>query len=281
MSVGPVDTPRTYREAAGGDGHRQPPAPGTLERVTMAPQETRAGSSAQREHRRLRRREQARRAIGSLLLAGALGLGAVSLVAPSEQPGQPSWEVLFGMAGLGGYGLWLRRRGGANRWRHGALGEEHTAAVLDALGRRVGVRHDLALTGTRANIDHVVVTRWGVTVVETKHWAGVVRLSRREITGQGGGRRGVIEQVGMQRDMVARVLSDAGLDPPVDAVVVIHGARIRRGLRRRRRVAGVAVHTGASLGRALGRRWAWRRVRLSGAARRAVLEALDRALEAR
>lgn len=201
------------------------------------------------------------------------------MFAPGGQPGQPTWEVLAGMAVLGGLGLWLRRRGVAHRWGHGALGEEHTAAVLDALGRRVGIRHDLALTGTGANIDHVVVTRWAVTVVETKHWGGDVRLSRRGIICDGKVRRGVIEQVEMQRDVVERVLVEAGVDAPVDAVVVIHGARIRRGLGRRRVVGGVPVHTGASLGRALRRRW--RRPRLSGATRRVVLGALDDGLGAR
>src|SRR5690606_33028447 len=58
-------------------------------------------------------------------------------------------------------------------WAQGAAGEERVAASLEALAE-VGVLalHDRRLPGTRANIDHLVVTPWGVWVVDAKLYAG-------------------------------------------------------------------------------------------------------------
>lgn len=56
-------------------------------------------------------------------------------------------------------------------WKRGAVGEEKVAARLDALAE-VGVwtLHDRRMPGTRANIDHMVVTPWGVWVIDAKRY---------------------------------------------------------------------------------------------------------------
>jgi Nuclease-related domain len=56
-------------------------------------------------------------------------------------------------------------------WGQGAVGEEKVAARLAALAE-VGVctLHDRRIPGTRANIDHLVVTPWGVWVVDAKRY---------------------------------------------------------------------------------------------------------------
>jgi hypothetical protein len=56
-------------------------------------------------------------------------------------------------------------------WRQGAVGEERVAARLDAL-ERVGVQalHDRRIPGTRANIDHLAITPWGVWVIDAKRY---------------------------------------------------------------------------------------------------------------
>lgn len=63
----------------------------------------------------------------------------------------------------------------AARWAAGADGEERTAALLADLDRRYAVFHDLALPGTRANVDHLVIGPGGVFLVDSKNYRGAVR----------------------------------------------------------------------------------------------------------
>jgi hypothetical protein len=66
-------------------------------------------------------------------------------------------------------------------WGVGAKGEDELGAFLDALDddRLVYVLHDRRMPGTRANVDHIVVSGSGVYVVDAKRYAGKVqRLDR-------------------------------------------------------------------------------------------------------
>jgi hypothetical protein len=56
-------------------------------------------------------------------------------------------------------------------WAQGAVGEERVAARLESLGE-VGVvsLHDRRIPGTRANIDHLAITPWGVWVIDAKRY---------------------------------------------------------------------------------------------------------------
>ena len=58
-------------------------------------------------------------------------------------------------------------------WSGGAVGEQLVGARLDALAE-VGVisLHDRRIPGTRANIDHIAITPWGVWVVDSKRYVG-------------------------------------------------------------------------------------------------------------
>lgn len=59
----------------------------------------------------------------------------------------------------------------AETYEQGADGEERTASVLNPLsGDGWWVLHDLAVRGSRANIDHLVVAPTGFFVVDSKHW---------------------------------------------------------------------------------------------------------------
>ena len=61
----------------------------------------------------------------------------------------------------------------ARRYEQGARGEQLTAGVLNPRsGDGWYVFHDLAVEGSGANIDHVVVTSAGVFVVDSKNWTG-------------------------------------------------------------------------------------------------------------
>jgi hypothetical protein len=130
-----------------------PVAPAELERGT-------AGGSAMREFERRQARDAARHearvaestaSIQSLFGTGFLGKVAVFLAVDETPP----------------------RRHSTRAWETGAIGEERVAARLDALGE-VGVisLHDRRIPGTRANIDHLVVTPWGVWIVDAKRYVG-------------------------------------------------------------------------------------------------------------
>lgn len=57
----------------------------------------------------------------------------------------------------------------------GAAGEERVGRMLDeARSPRVAVLHDRRIPGSRANIDHLVVTPGGVWVVDSKKYKGQV-----------------------------------------------------------------------------------------------------------
>lgn len=66
-------------------------------------------------------------------------------------------------------------------WERGAIGEERLGARLDALLPHVAVLHDRRIPGTRANIDHLVVTPAGIWVVDAKRYKG-----RPELRSEGG-----------------------------------------------------------------------------------------------
>lgn len=58
-------------------------------------------------------------------------------------------------------------------WERGAVGEERLGARLDELASPdIVVLHDRRVPGTRANIDHIVVTTAGIWVIDAKRYKG-------------------------------------------------------------------------------------------------------------
>jgi hypothetical protein len=115
----------------------------------------RPGGSAQARWRRARAAEWAawtrtlpRRVATTLGIGTAVGLLG-NLLAP--QLGL----VVGGLAAMAaGWGLRFRPSPDASAWRRGAAGERRTARLLDPLERHGWeVLHDLALPGSRANLD--------------------------------------------------------------------------------------------------------------------------------
>ncbi len=144
-----------------------------------------AGSSARREYERRRAKDEER------LRATWGRLGGLAVALSAERQATTAWE-------------------------RGAIGEERLGSRLDGLAsKHVAVLHDRRIVGTRANIDHLVVTRGGVWVVDAKRYKG-----RPELKVEGGilrprvekvlvGRRdctrlvdGVLKQVDRVRDVV-------------------------------------------------------------------------------
>jgi hypothetical protein len=62
-------------------------------------------------------------------------------------------------------------------WRRGARGERATARRLRGL-QRAGwtVFHDVALQGSRANLDHLLIGPGGVFVIDSKYYRGRIRI---------------------------------------------------------------------------------------------------------
>lgn len=58
-------------------------------------------------------------------------------------------------------------------WDRGAVGEERLGARLDALAANgLAVLHDRRIPGSKANIDHIAVTRGGIWVIDAKRYKG-------------------------------------------------------------------------------------------------------------
>jgi hypothetical protein len=58
-------------------------------------------------------------------------------------------------------------------WQRGAVGEERLGARLDVLvGENIAVLHDRRIPGTRANIDHLVITPTRIWVIDAKRYKG-------------------------------------------------------------------------------------------------------------
>lgn len=100
-------------------------------------------------------------------------------------------------------------------WGKGAVGEEKLGRRLNEDARLVGgvgVLHDLALPGKRANIDHIVVGPAGVTVVDAKAWTGKLWIGRRAIGRGRRARRKPIEGMQSQIHRAWTALAASGRD---------------------------------------------------------------------
>src|SRR6266511_2380041 len=136
----------------------------------------RPGASAMAQYRRRRAAEWADFLRTLPLRVGAVaaaGLLAGTLARPAGLAG-PAAAVV-----PGGLGFLLRFRPSAETtaWRRGAKGEQRTARRLRRLGRGWTVFHDLAIPGSRANVDHLVIGPPGVFLVDSKHYRGRLTLT--------------------------------------------------------------------------------------------------------
>jgi hypothetical protein len=183
----------------------------------------RPGASAQTEYRRRRATEWAAwtrslpwRAT-AVLAAGVTAWLAATQVAP-----------YLSAAVAAGLGWLLRFRSSPDTvaWRRGAAGERRTARLLAPLERRGwAVLHDLAIPGSKANIDHLVIGPGGVAVIDTKQYRGRLQLDRDGLLWHG--RHLLISRlrrVRWEADQADEVLGIAEIQ--VGAIVAVHGASI-------------------------------------------------------
>jgi hypothetical protein len=111
-------------------------------------------------------------------------------------------------------------------WAIGAEGEEKLAAELATVGG-LQVLNDRRVRGTKGNLDHVVIARGGVFVVDAKNHKGMVEVQNRgwflkpdyRLTV---GRRdcsSMADKMAWQVEAVQRALVDADPRPPVTPVL--------------------------------------------------------------
>jgi hypothetical protein len=113
-------------------------------------------------------------------------------------------------------------------WATGSIGEQRLAAAISELEDVVAL-HDRKVRGTRGNIDHLVIARTGVFVVDAKRFSGRLHIRmvgpfwRSEPRLYAGGRdiSKVADGLRWQVDAVKAALSGAkiGTPPPVTPVL--------------------------------------------------------------
>jgi len=138
----------------------------------------RPGGSAQARWRQLRAAEWAAWTrtlpwrMAAIAVAGVGGGLLGSLLAP-----RLGLVVAALVAVAAGWGLRFRPSPDAIAWRRGAAGERRTARLLAPLERQGwAVLHDLAVPGSQANLDHLVIGPGGVFVIDSKQYRGRLQL---------------------------------------------------------------------------------------------------------
>jgi hypothetical protein len=187
----------------------------------------RPGGSAQARWRRLRAAEWA--AWTPTLpwrVAATVGIGVGGTVLGRLLA--PRFGLVVGMlaAMAVGWGLRFRPSLDAVAWRRGAAGERRTARLLDPLERHGwAVLHDLAIPGSRANLDHLVIGPGGVFVIDSKQYRGRLQLDPSGRLWHGRYPLApVLQALSFEADQAAQVLPDPGV--AVVPIVAVHGAEV-------------------------------------------------------
>jgi hypothetical protein len=143
------------------------------------------------------------------LLAPRLGLAVAALAAM-----------------VAGWALRFRPSPDAVVWRRGAAGERRTARLLGLLERQGwAILHDLAVPGSRANLDHLAIGPGGVFVIDSKQYRGRLRLDRSGRLWHGRYPLApTMRAVSFEADQAAQVLPDPGV--AVVPIVAVHGAQV-------------------------------------------------------
>ncbi len=206
------------------------------------------GASAHAIYRQLRAAELAdwtRGLLWRLPLVGGASIGVAVLT--SALPGLARLTASLAVLGVVGWRLRFRASAEASAWRKGARGERRTARRLRRLVRRGGyvAFHDLAMPGSRANIDHLLLGPTGMFVIDSKQYTG--RIQQTPDGRAWHNHYPLDEQLATVRAEARAV--EVILDVPVIPLVCVHGASVQwRGLH----AQGVAIVPAGQLSAALG-----------------------------
>jgi hypothetical protein len=205
------------------------------------------GASARAIYRRLRAAELADWSRGlawRLALASGAGIGAAILTGPL--PSVARLTASLAVVGAVGWRLRFRASAEASAWRTGARGERRTARRLRRLVRRGYVAfHDLAMPGSRANIDHLLIGPSGVFVLDSKQYTG--RIQQTPDGHVWHNYYPMDEQLQTVRAEAQAVETILGV--PVIPLLCVHGASVQWG---GLHAQGVAIVPAGQLGAALG-----------------------------
>jgi hypothetical protein len=177
-------------------------------------------------------------------LVAAAGLAGDVLAA---QAGLPRAGLAgLALAALVGWRLRFRPSEQARTWQRGAHGERHTARLLDRLTRDgFVIFHDLAVPGSPANVDHLVIGPSGVFVIDSKQWSGSVHQGADGLVWHNHYRLDrTLETVRWEAETVGRLLGTRAA-----ALLCVHGAHVHGG---GLHVQGVAIVPAYLLRSALG-----------------------------
>jgi hypothetical protein len=159
-------------------------------------------------------------------LAATLGVGAAGGVLSSLLAPRLSLVLGILVAVAAGWGLWFRPSPDAVAWRRGAVGERRTARLLAGLEPYGwAILHDLAIPGSRANIDHLAIGPGGVFVIDSKQYRGRLQVDPSGRLWHGRYPLApALGAVSFEADQAAQVLPDPGV--VVVPIVVVHGAQV-------------------------------------------------------
>jgi hypothetical protein len=222
-------------------GPRTPPAP-----TVPVPTEPVTGSlgspgrsalAAYRRHRAIELAGWTRSLAWRVPLVAAAGLAGQVLAA---QVGLPQAGLVgLAVAAMVGWRLRFRPSEQARTWQRGAAGERRTARLLDRLTRDgYVVFHDLAVPGSPANVDHLVIGPSGVFVIDSKQWTGGVHQGADGLVWHNHyPLNRTLETIRWEARVVGRLLGTC-----TAALVCVHGAHVHGGGLDVQGVAIVPVH---------------------------------------
>jgi hypothetical protein len=147
--------------------------------------------------------------------------------------------VGLAVAALVAWRLRFRVSEQARTWLRGAQGERHTARLLERLTRDgFVVFHDLAVPGSPANVDHLVIGPTGRFVIDSKQWSGTVHQSADGLAWHNQYRLDrTLETVRWEAEMIGRLL-----DTRITALLCVHGVHVHGGGLEAQGVAIVPTH---------------------------------------
>jgi hypothetical protein len=210
-----------------GPARSRPAAGGPVVAVRVRASVGRPGAAAHTEYQRRRAAEWATWThslpwrMVAVVAASVTSWLAAAQVAP--QLAAPAGVTVA--AGLG-WLLRFRASPDAVAWRRGAAGERRTARLLAPLERHGwAVLHDLAIPGSKANIDHLVIGPGGVVVIDTKQYRGRLRLDSYGLLWHGRHLLvSALHKTLWEADQADELLGVAEVQ--VAAVIAVHGAPV-------------------------------------------------------
>jgi hypothetical protein len=170
-------------------------------------------------------------------LMAAAGLTSQILAAQAGMP----WAAPVGLAvaALVAWRLRFRPSEQVMAWQRGVAGERRTARLLDRLtGDGYVVFHDLAVPGSPANVDHLVIGPSGVFVIDSKQWTGSVHQGADGLVWHNHYRLDrTLETVRWEAATISRILGTR-----TAALLCVHGAHVHGGGLHTQGVAVVPAH---------------------------------------